>query len=101
LQKIRVEPRIPEKATALTADFADKDQDKNLRKSAVKRDPETYAVIGAAMEVHKELGSGFLESVYQDALEIECRQRDIAFSREHNIPVTYKGIALGAPYRCC
>lgn len=63
------------------------------------RDPETYAIIGAAMEVHRELGNGFLEGAYQDALEIELTQRGIPFTREHPVPVTYKGHVLGTPYR--
>ena len=64
-----------------------------------QKDPETYAIIGAAMEVHRELGNGFLEAVYQDALEIELTQRGIPFSREHPVPVTYKSHVLGSPYR--
>lgn len=63
------------------------------------RDPETYAIIGAAMEVHRELGNGFLEGAYQDALEIELTQRGVPFTREHPVPVTYKGHVLGTPYR--
>ncbi len=65
----------------------------------LQRDPETYAIIGAAMEVHRELGNGFLEAVYQDALQIEFNQRNIPFKREQSVPVLYKGVALGAPYR--
>ncbi len=64
-----------------------------------QKDPETYAIIGAAMEVHGEMGNGFLEAVYQDALEIELTQRNIPFTREQPIPVTYKGHTLGTPYR--
>ena len=63
------------------------------------RDTETFAIIGAAMEVHKELGNGFLEGVYQDALEIELLARGIQFQREHPIPVMYKDKRLGTPYR--
>jgi GxxExxY protein len=64
-----------------------------------KNDPETYAILGAAMEVHRELGSGFLEGVYQDALEIEFNRRSIPFQREQPVPVLYKGFTLGSPYR--
>lgn len=64
-----------------------------------QKDPETYAIIGAAMEVHRVLGNGFLEGVYQDALEIEFAHREIPYSREHSIPVSYKGHVLGMPYR--
>lgn len=63
------------------------------------KDPETYSIIGASMSVHAELGSGFLESVYQDALEWEFKQRNIPFVREKSISILYKGEVLGAPYR--
>jgi len=51
------------------------------------------------MEVHRELGTGFLEGVYQDALEIEFERRNIPFQREQPVPVLYKGVTLGVPYR--
>lgn len=65
----------------------------------LKNNPDTYAIIGAAMEVHRELGSGFLEAVYQDALEFELADRGIPFDREFAVPVRYKGKPLNTPYR--
>lgn len=60
---------------------------------------ESYNIRGAMMAVHCELGSGFLERVYQDALEYEFRERGIPYEREKKIQVMYKGKPLGEPYR--
>ena len=60
---------------------------------------ESYAIRGAIIEVSKELGCGYLERVYQDALEVEFRLRNIPYEREKTIQITYKGKPLGEPYR--
>ncbi len=52
-------------------------------------------VIGAAIEVHRELGAGFLERIYHEALCEECRRRDIPVETEVALPVCYKGEKLG------
>lgn len=64
-----------------------------------ERDPRTYAIIGAAMEVHGQLGHGFLEAVYQEALEIELGLRAIPSRREVELPVLYKGRTLNSNYK--
>ena len=63
------------------------------------RDPRTHAIIGAAMEVHGELGCGFLEPVYQEALAVELGKRQVPFEREVELPVSYKGQPLNVSYR--
>jgi GxxExxY protein len=63
------------------------------------RDPQTYAIIGAAMEVHRIFGCGFLEPVYQAALAMEFRLRAIPFRREVELPLAYKGEDLAVKYK--
>ena len=65
----------------------------------MNRDPQTHAIIGAAMEVHRLLGHGFLERAYQDALVIEFLPRNILFAREVELPILYKGQILPCGYR--
>jgi len=64
-----------------------------------ERDPQTYAIIGAAMEIHRQLGHGFLEAVYQESAVIEFPLRHIPFEREVSLPIKYKNILLSTHYR--
>lgn len=59
---------------------------------------EVYQIIGAAMEVHRELGPGFLEAVYQEALEIEFQQLLLPYEREKLLSIFYKGNKLNKTY---
>lgn len=59
---------------------------------------EVYAIVGAAIEVHRELGAGFLEAVYQEAMEIELAKRHIPFDRQKLLPISYKSIVLKKEY---
>lgn len=63
------------------------------------KDPQTYAIIGAAMAVHRELGPGFLEAVYREALLVELKARSVPFQTEVTLPVTYQGRLLPVTYR--
>jgi len=64
-----------------------------------QRDPQTYAIIGAAMEVHRYLGHGFLEPVYQDAFAKELAARQIPYAREIELRIAYKGEFLACFYK--
>ena len=62
-------------------------------------DKRTFTIIGAAMEVHKELGCGFLEAVYQEALEKEFTSQEIPFKSQPAIKIFYKGSPLDKTYQ--
>jgi GxxExxY protein len=59
----------------------------------------THRIIGAAIEVHRQLGPGLLESAYEECLARELAIRDISFERQKPIPLVYKGIKLECGYR--
>lgn len=59
---------------------------------------EIYNLVGAAMEVHSQLGNGFLEAVYQEALSFELKERNIPFEKEKKLMINYKGVRLEKYY---
>ena len=63
-------------------------------------DDLTYEIIGSAIEVHKIMGRGLLESVYHQCLKEELLHRKINFLTEMKVPVVYKGEMLGIDFRC-
>jgi|SRR5215831_7545976 len=70
-------------------EFEEEHPDKLLHRAT------TEAIIGAAFEVHRELGYGFLERVYQRALQVELSRRGFSAEIERRIQVTYKGVIVG------
>ena len=66
-----------------------------MREPGQDLDALAHAVIGAAIEVHRELGPGFLESTYAKALAIELTRRNIQFVQESPIHLSYKGESIG------
>lgn len=60
---------------------------------------ESYAINGAAFHVYNSLGSGFLEAVYQEALEIEFQKRNIPYEREKELHINYDGVELKQTYK--
>lgn len=65
----------------------------------MQKDMQTYEIIGAAMNVHSALGSGFLESVYQEALEVEFQLNGIPYVREKLLPIHYRTRPLKTAYK--
>ena len=62
-------------------------------------DEQTFAIIGAAMAVHRKLGHGFLVAVYQEAMAIELAHQGIPYAREVELPIQYRGQQLSTGYR--
>ena len=63
-----------------------------------RRDDLTHEIIGAAMEVHSEMGAGLLEQIYENALCVELTKRGIRHQKQVRIPLQYKGVAVGDLY---
>ena len=96
-----------EESTDFT-DFTDLKNERRMteeRRKDGERDGRTHAIIGAAMAMYNELGRGFLEAVYQEAMAIELEKRGIPFQAQVELPVHYDGRRLNASYRadfvCC
>lgn len=64
-----------------------------------ERDPRTGSIIGAAIEVHRQLGPGLMESAYEECLCHELHLRGMAFERQVALPVSYKGLRLDCGYK--
>ena len=60
---------------------------------------ECYKIVGACMEVHRTLGCGFLEPVYQEALSFEFQRQGIPYEREKEYEINYKGLVLSKTYK--
>ena len=63
-------------------------------------DKLSYDVLGAAIEVHKAIGPGLIESVYKDCLKHELSLRNISFLTELTVPIDFKGMTVAADLRC-
>jgi GxxExxY protein len=66
---------------------------------AIENDPLTERIIGFAIEIHRQLGPGLLESVYDECLCYELKQAEIAFERQLSVPIIYKSARLDCAYR--
>jgi GxxExxY protein len=69
-----------------------------VKSSSLLYSEESYMIIGSCMKIHSELGHGFLEVVYKDALEIELGLSGIPFQREHCFEIDYRGHILQHKY---
>lgn len=72
---------------------------RSMMPEAGSKDPETHAIIGAAMKVHSALGHGFQERVYHEAMAVELERSGIPFAKEVEFPIEYYGRVLETGYR--
>jgi GxxExxY protein len=72
-----------------------KEEERRMKQLEEEVERLAYRVIGAAIEAHRVLGPGFLESVYQQALEVEFRMRGIPYKPQYPVTVNYKGYPVG------
>ena len=68
-------------------------------RDAAENDPLTERIIGFAIEIHRQLGPGLLESAYEECLSFELQQAGMAFQRQASVPVVYKSVRLDCAYR--
>ena len=70
----------------------------NITNMIIYKD-ESYKIVGAAFNVYNKLGHGFLETVYQEALELEFNKQGIPYEREKELKITYDGVELKVTYK--
>ncbi|HVE39013.1 MAG TPA: GxxExxY protein [Planctomycetota bacterium] len=71
----------------------------DTRDTKAEIDQLSHEIIGSAIEVHRAVGPGFLESIYEDCLAHELALRGIRFKRQVHVPLVYKGVSLECGYR--
>ena len=69
------------------------------RSAGAERDPLTSSILAAAIEVHRHLGPGLLEAIYESCLTWELRARGVGVEQQVAVPVMYKGVQLRLAYR--
>ena len=83
----------------MDTNFTNKNEFHELRMADILYKDESYKIIGACMKVHSELGAGFLESVYQEALEKQFIKEKIPYEREKITPIEFDGELLKKKFK--